>query len=72
MCFLWVYEEAGKGVVNTRFNSVLEVLMDTNEMKYDTFIVREILPTTVVYRGGGGFKPPRPKSCQTQPNCENC
>ena len=36
----------GKGVVNTRFKSVLEVLMDTNEVKHNTFIVREMLPTT--------------------------
>jgi len=42
----WVYEEVDKGVVNTRFKAVLEVLMDTNEIKHDTFVVREILPTT--------------------------
>jgi hypothetical protein len=33
--------------------------------------------TTVAYRGGGSTPPPRnsegpPKSCQTQPDCENC
>jgi len=28
MCFFWLYEEVGKGVVNTGFKPVLEVLMD--------------------------------------------
>jgi hypothetical protein len=35
-----------RGVVNTRFKAVLEVLLDTNEIKHDMFVVREILPAT--------------------------
>jgi len=46
MCLFWVYEEVDKGVVNTRFMSVMEVMLDTNDIKYDTLIVKEILPST--------------------------
>ena len=41
-------------------------------------ITRTVQPSSGVLRGGWGFKPPPrnsegpPKSCQTQPDCENC
>ena len=67
--------------VSLSLHSALGLTDSENEgysaVKCDTFICVKYCES-VAYRVGGGFNPPPrnsegpPKSCQTQPYCENC